>query len=373
MKGGERDLGRPVKVAVLGAGYWGTKVSREYAKVETTSGDVELSCIADSSRNALDAIRREVDPICAPRSMRYSLSYRDVLEDPEIDAVHIALPNQLHHEVGRIALERGKHVLIEKPVALTSREAFKLVRLSEENGLVLQVGHIFRFNNAVRTMRDLIRSGRLGRIFYANLSWATYMNPLPRERDIVFDLAPHPVDVLNHLLEEWPSGVDAVGDSYVQDKENSEEVATVNLEFPGRVIAHLYLSWIDHGTKERSIKLICENGTVTCDALAQTIRLDYDKNSIQVPVSPVMSRAGSDMTLDHSPAKGTETRGPNNTIRDMELHFISQIRERGPQMSSGLVGARTVQVLEEITKAMREKSARTRQVTPEIASLGLSR
>jgi UDP-N-acetylglucosamine 3-dehydrogenase len=359
------DIEEKVKLAVFGAGYWGTKLCREYYAIENTTGEVELSFIVDSSENALENIRKELDkPPNRPTSkIKFKTDYSEVLDDPEIDAVHIALPNQLHYDVARKALEKGKNVLIEKPLCTTSREAFKLAGLSEEKGLVLQVGHIFRFNNAIRTVKEVVRSGRLGKIFYANLYWATYEPSLARNRDIVFDLAPHPVDVLNYLLDEWPSGVHAVGDSYVHNKENREEVAIISLEFPERVLAHLYLSWIHHGAKERIVKLICEKGTLTCNALEQRIKLDYDHTSVEIPAFPFDLNNLLTPIDDEGKSRNGKVLGPNNTIRDMQYHFISQIRKRGPQMSSALVGARTVQVLEEITTAMRARNTLTTTTT----------
>jgi UDP-N-acetylglucosamine 3-dehydrogenase len=352
------DTENRVKLAVFGAGYWGTKLCREYYTLENTTGEVELSYIVDSSEVALENIRKELSKLAyKPRStLKYKTDYFQVLNDPEVEAVHIALPNQLHYEVARKALEMGKNVLIEKPLCTTSREAFKLARLSEEKGLVLQVGHIFRFNNAIRTLKEVLRSGRLGKIFYANLYWATYEPSLATNRDIVFDLAPHPVDILNYLLDEWPSGVHAVGDSYVHNKENREEVAIVSLEFPERVLAQLYLSWIHHGAKERIVKIICEKGTLTCNALDQKIKLDYDHTSVEIPAFPFDLNNLLTPRDEYGKSRDGKILGPNNTIRDMQLHFVSQIRKRGPQMSSALVGARTVQVLEEITSAMRVRN-----------------
>jgi UDP-N-acetylglucosamine 3-dehydrogenase len=344
-----------VKLAVFGAGYWGTKLCREYHAIENTTREAELCYVVDSSELALNNIRKELEkPPFPSSSTKFTTDYLQVLGDPEIEAVHIALPNQLHYEVACMALEKGKNVLIEKPISTTSREAFKMARLAEVKGLVLQVGHIFRFNNAIRTLKELLRSGRLGKVFYANLYWATYEPSLAKNRDIVFDLAPHPVDILNYLLDEWPTRVDAVGDSYVHGKANREEVAIVNLEFPERVLAHLYLSWIHHGAKERTIKIICEKGTLTCNALDQKIQLDYDHTSVEIPAFP-FDLNNLLANKDNGNSKDGNFLGPNNTIRDMQYHFISQIRRRGPQMSSALVGARTVQVLEEITTAMRRR------------------
>ena len=310
-----------VKLAVFGAGYWGTKLCREYAAIENSTAQIQLAYVVDAFDIALDKIKQELEnPVYRSSSPKYTSDYQEVLNDPEIAGVHIALPNELHYQVATEALKKGKNVLLEKPISTTSRDAFKLARLAEELGLVLQVGHIFRFNNAIRTVKEVIRSGRLGRIFYANLSWATYLQPLPTGRDIVFDLAPHPVDILNYLLDEWPSRVDACGDSYVQRKENAEEVATVNLEFPDQVLAHLYLSWIHHGAKERKVDLICENGTITCNALEQKIQLDYDHTSVEVPVFPFDI---SNMIADKRERPKDGVLGDNNTIRAMEQHLIS--------------------------------------------------
>ncbi len=342
-----------IKLAVFGAGYWGTKLSREYAAIENSTGEVKLSYVVDTSVGALDQVKQELsNPIYPSTDATFSCDYSEVLEDSELDAVHIALPNQLHYPVARAAMDSGKHVLLEKPISTTSREAFKLTRLAEEKGLVFLVGHIFRFNNALRTVKQTLREGRMGRIFYANLDWATFMEVLPKERDIIFDLAPHPIDVLNFLLDEWPENVDAVGDSYVQKEDNSEEMAFVHLEYPDQILASIYLSWIHHGLKERSVKLVCEKGTITCDALRQTVKLDYDHNINEIPVFPF---DGIDPVTPNKMGSAETSRksGANNTIRDMQYHFLERIASRGPQINGGMIGAQTVVVLENITAAMR--------------------
>ena len=331
---------RPIDLAVFGAGYWGTKIAREYASIESSTNDVRLLYVVDSSRPALDAARRELSKLALPSNCtEFFADYEEVLRDSRVKAVHIALPNHLHYQVAHKALESGKHVLLEKPIATTSSEAFKLARLAEEMGLVLAVGHIFRFNNALRTVKEIVETRRFGRIYYANLTWATHMQPLPKDRDIVFDLAPHPIDVLNYLLDEWPTCVGAIGDSYVQKRQNAEEVAFISLELPGHILASIYLSWIHHGLKERSISLICEKGTITCDPLNQRIQLDYSSSSEEGTVFP------------------EPTIVANNTIRDMQYHFIERIRSKGPLLNNAMIGAQVVQILEQITTAMRVRRA----------------
>ncbi len=327
--------GNPIRLAVLGAGYWGSKLAHEYASIEDSVGSVKLSCIADISKPALDT----VSSLLNRETVNYSSDFKHVLHNEKIDAVHVALPNELHYEAARAALHAGKHVLLEKPMAISSREAFKLATQAEEGGLVLQVGHIFRFNNAVRAVKEILKDNTLGKAFYANLIWTAYMPP-PRARDIVFDLAPHPIDVLNFLLDEWPTGIDAIGESFLRRKPGEEEVAFINLEFPDLFLANVYLSWIQHGAKERKVLVVCENGTIDCDALNQSVRI-----------------------LRHERPDGSEEKidvAYNNTIRSMEMHFLERIRGRGPQFNSAMIGAQTVQVLENVTSVMRAR--RTFQV-----------
>ncbi|MGD0477052.1 MAG: Gfo/Idh/MocA family oxidoreductase [Nitrososphaerales archaeon] len=345
----------PVKVAVLGAGYWGTKLAREYVAIESTTGEASLDWVVDSSEAALESIRRQVVRTgwsASETRTKFGNRMEQALGS-DADAVHIALPNDLHFESAKAALEAGKHVLLEKPMATNSRDAFKLAALAEEKGLVLQVGHVFRFNNAVNMVRKLLSEGRLGKIYYAKLDWATFLAP-PAGRDIVFDLAPHPIDVLNYLLGEWPSGVDAVGESYLRKADLSEEMAFVNLEYPDEVVANVYLSWIQHGSKDRIIRVIGEKGTIYCDAIQQTVCMYTDEGKTEIPRSLFPP---SRLCNGHSESGVTPASEPNNTIRDMEYHFIDTIRGRGPQLNSATIGARNIEVLEAITGAMRRRRA----------------
>jgi len=323
----------PIRIAVLGAGYWGTKLSREYAAIESSTNEASLSMVVDSFPPALNSISAAL----GQNGRAFSTDYQSAIRNDNVDAIHIALPTPLHYATARAALESGKHVLVEKPMAPTSREAFKLASLAEEKGLVLQVGHIFRFNAALRIVRKMIHEGRIGKVFYAKLEWTTDQIP-SGERDIVFDLAPHPVDVLNYLLDEWPVNVHAVGESYLRKRASLEEMAFINLEFPDRITSNVYLSWIQPGSKDRLVRVVGEEGTLFCDALNQTVTLHTKKGA-----GPNGDALEPNLMIGQ----------PNNTIRDMQLHFVDTIRNRGPELNTALIGARTVEVLEAITRAMR--------------------
>jgi predicted dehydrogenase len=318
-----------LRIAVVGAGYWGTKLAREYSLLSRSIDGVSLSSVVDVSQERLNALKLQL----SNDRVRFCSDYEEVLKDDTIDAVHIAIPNDLHYETACMALESGKHVLVEKPMTTSSRQALKLASLSEEKGLVLQVGHIFRFNNALRKVNEIVRQGSLGKILYASLAWTGYIEP-PKDRDVVFDLAPHPIDVLNYLLNEWPTTVNAIGNSYLRKEAGREEMVFINLSFPNNVLANVYVSWIDHVRKERSVQLVGEEASIRCDALNQTVT--------------VFTR--------EEQTRETQVQA-NNTIRDMQVHFVDRIRGRGPQFNSPLIGATTVQVLEAITASMKSGSS----------------
>jgi predicted dehydrogenase len=316
-----------VGIAVVGAGYWGSKLAYEYQLFGRESDEVALRAVVDTDKSRLDAIRAQL----GEDGITYSTRLNKILAREDIQAVHIAVPNTSHFDVGMRCLQAGKHALIEKPLCLTSRDAFKLARVAEEKGLVLQAGHIFRFSNAMAAAKKALLSGRLGELYYANLSWSTDMVP-PRDRDIIFDLAPHPVDIMNYLLDEWPIAVSVSGRSYVRNKPDSEEVAFVHVSYPKNVLAHVYLSWIQKGPKDRSVILIGSKATMRIEAVAQQASIYNEKDpEIRIPVVK------------------------NNTIRDLQRHFVSCIRDRSETHNSALIGALVVHVLEAMQKSLRSQ------------------
>lgn len=359
-----------LSIAVIGAGYWGTKLCREYLEIEKLVGDVSLKYVVDVSPAALEAIAKELGRCHA----EFINHYERALHDKELDAVHIAVPNELHYTVAKRALESGKHVLLEKPIATSSRQAFKLAQLADAKGLVLQVGHIFRFNNAVRTLRDATREGRIGKLFYADLEWTTHTPP-PKGRNVVFDLAPHPIDILNYILDEWPISADAIGRSFLRRTQGQEEMASINLEFPDGFLAHIYLSYIHHGTRARRIVIVGERGTIVADVLNQDVRLMTENGEREIPlvsansagsVEANQNRANIESSRVASRARREGRVGANNTIRDMELHFIERVRNRGPSLNNALIGAETVAVLEMITKAVRRRKSNHQYSSPDL-------
>ncbi len=304
-----------IQVGVIGAGYWGRKVINEYYSLSQKDPGVRLRGVCDALPSAIERCRDgiRIELVCS--------DYSKFLQSPDIDAVHICTPNETHYEICKEALEGGKHVLVEKPLTLDSDEAYELIELAERRGLVLSVGHIFRFNNALLKLRKLIGEGRLGKVSHLRLEWTTLMEP-PEGRDIITDLGPHPFDIINFLLDDWPLAVRCTSHTC---RKGREELAYIDVELDDGVTAHIELSWLLPG-KTRRVSVLGSERIGDCDCLNQVLTVHED---------------GSSSRLDLE---------ANNTIETELGHFISSIRNNGLDNgfkveNSGLIGARTVELL----------------------------
>ncbi|MEM3713152.1 MAG: Gfo/Idh/MocA family oxidoreductase [Thermoproteota archaeon] len=321
-------VNRQVRVGIIGAGYWGEKLIGEYLRFSSKNPKIKLSAIVDIDVDRLKYIKEKYG---IPGKLLYK-NYLDVLNNSKVDAVHISAPNEFHYEFASRAIEKRKHVLLEKPMTLSSRSAFKLARESEKAGIVLLVDHIFRFNNAVNLAKKMLEEDVLGELYYINLKWITYMEKLPY-RDIIFDLAPHPIDIINHLLEEWPSRVYSRARSFKR-REDFEDSAFILMELPEGQVANVSLSWIQHGPKIREIELIGEKSSLYINALTQNVRLYKAKSdSVECPTNA------------------------NNPIETLLAHFINRIITGEPPVSSPLIGAMTIYVIERIKESLKKNQS----------------
>ena len=221
-----------VNLAVLGVGYWGPNLLRNFYQLE----EVTVTAVCDK-----DAVRLRHIHKTYPK-LQLIEDHREVLNNPDIDAVVVALPAKLHYEVAMEVLSSGKHVLVEKPLALSSEECLQLIHIAEENDRVLMVGHTFEYNAAVNLLKDEIQKGTLGEICYIN-SQRLNLGKIRQDVNVMWNLAPHDVSIILYILQEEPLAVSARGGSYIQD--GIEDVVFIDLVFQNDVQAHIHVSWLD--------------------------------------------------------------------------------------------------------------------------------
>src|SRR5213083_653293 len=211
-----------VSIAVIGAGNWGRRVVREIQTLSRQSRTVNLHSVVDNSPTALASCERELGP------SDYRVDYQSLLSDPDLSAVHICTPNSTHFEIASAFIKAGKNVLVEKPLSLSSREAYELVELARAHRVVLSTGHFHRFNNGLRALKSTLEPTILGEPHYLGLEW-TGISPPQDQGNVITDLAPHTFDITNCLTGLWPYKISCFAKGY-RNRE-SEEVAFITCEY----------------------------------------------------------------------------------------------------------------------------------------------
>jgi predicted dehydrogenase len=313
---------------MVGTGDWGRNLLRNLAR------QGELRAICDRRPETLAALRT------AYPQARTETDPEAIFRDPEIEAVAIAANSSAHYSLARAALEAGKHVLVEKPLAQSGREAAHLNELAEAKGLVLMVGHLLLYHPAVDKLRALVRGGELGGIRYL-YAQRVNLGKIRQDENALWSFGPHDVSVVLDLVGAMPTRVSAAGHAYLQP--GIEDVVFVHLEFPSGQIAHIHLSWLDPH-KIRRLTLVGEKKMAVFDDMEATEKVRiYDKG--------VGGAAGEFLSYqDALTLRFGDILIPEITMREpLELEcrdFVSAIRERRAPRANGRDGWRVVQVLE---------------------------
>ncbi|RMF92203.1 MAG: gfo/Idh/MocA family oxidoreductase [Candidatus Schekmanbacteria bacterium] len=328
-----------IKVAVVGCGYWGPNLIRNF--YENPSCKVDYCCDMDNSK--VEKVLRKYP------SIRGTNDFDDLLSSAETDAIAIATPASTHYEMAKKALEAGKHILVEKPLSLTTEESEKLNELAEKKNLILMVGHTFEYNPAVRKLKEILNTTDVGKALYmysARLNLGVFRDDV----NVMWNLAPHDISIFLYLIEEFPIAVSAIGKSFVRNK--LEDVVFMYLEFPSGIIAHLHISCLDP-SKIRKTTIVCERKMIIYDDLDNEGRIKiYDKGfettlatdgGIQDYI--IRPRAGDIYIpkIDNSEPLRIETE-----------HFIECIEKGEKPLTDGLNGIRVVNVLETAESSLRE-------------------
>jgi len=230
----------PPKVAVVGAGHWGKNLVRNYHDL----GSLKLVC--DKNEMVLAGIKEQYNDV------ETCLSLVDVLGREDIQGVVIATPAESHFTIAREALLSGKHVFVEKPMALDEKEGSELISIAKENNRVLMVGHLLQYHPGFVRLKELAAAGELGRINYI-YSNRLNLGKIRREENILWSFAPHDISMILSLAGEEPEVVSATGGNYLHKK--IADVTTTHLEFPSGLRAHIFVSWL-HPFKEQKLVVV---------------------------------------------------------------------------------------------------------------------
>jgi predicted dehydrogenase len=222
----------PVRVAALGLGYWGPNLARAWSALEET----QLAWLCDLDADKLGRLGRQF------QEAKISQDLDEVLTDETVEAVSIATSAPTHASLALRAIEAGKHVFVEKPLALTSVDARAMADAADRAGVLLVVGHLLVHHPGVAKLKALVDSGELGRTHYL-YSNRQNLGQVRSDENALWSLGAHDISVMLHLVGELPESVSAQGQCFIH--EGIEDVVFGTLRFPSGVIAHMHLSWMD--------------------------------------------------------------------------------------------------------------------------------
>jgi predicted dehydrogenase len=319
------DLG----IGLLGLGYWGLNYVRVLQELE---GATLLAC-ADPSLEGRQRARR-----AHPR-IRFAEQADEVLDDPAVGAVVVSTPASTHADLAREVLARGKHVLVEKPLALRRSDAEELGRLADDRGLVCMVAHTFLYNPAVLEARRRILDGDLGDLYYMHFT-RTGLGPIRADVDVLWDLAPHDVSIALHLLGEEPASVAASGRWFLRPGVN--DLVFLNLQFASGVAAHVHASWLDP-RKKREVTIVGSAAMLVLEDTSPARKLTiYGAGSPPVPTTgdfgEFLSARVGDEIVPHIE--------PREPLREQCEHFVDCVLNHKRPLTDAESGARVVGVLE---------------------------
>ena len=332
-----RECGK-VQVAVVGAGYWGKNLVRNF------SGLGSLAAICDNDAERLASFGAQHPGVKLVRA------YSEVLRDETIQAVAIATPAEGHADSVREALLAGKDVFVEKPLCLSVQEGAELVALAKKNNRILMVGHLLWYHPAVLKLKELIRTGELGRIQYI-YSNRLNLGKIRREENILWSFAPHDISVILGLLNETPDGVLAQGGNYLH--QHIADVTISLLSFPSGVKAHIFVSWL-HPFKEQKLIVVGDRKMAVFDDLEKKDKLILYPHSIDWKDNlPIANKA----------AAQTVELEQGEPLRAECQHFLDCVATRTKPRTDGEEGLRVLSVLQRCQEALEQKAG-PRRTTP---------
>ncbi len=330
---------KEIKVGVIGCGYWGPNLIRNFNE----NYDTEVLAACDTIKKRVNDVKLKYPHI------RITSDYRELLKNSKIHAIAIATPVFTHYKLVKEALEAGKHVLVEKPLSVNSKDAEKLINISNKKSLVLMVDHTFIYTTAVQKIKELISSNELGKIYYFD-SVRVNLGLFQQDINVIWDLAPHDISIMDFIIKEKPFSVVATVSSHTENK--LENMAYVAIKFSNDMLAHFHVNWLSPVKIRRIIiggskKMLVYNDLDSVEKLkifdkGVTINKSDKKsvyhNLVQYRIGDVFAPR-----IDNIEALKVEVE-----------HFADCIKNRKRPITDGEAGLRVVKILEAIDKSVKK-------------------
>jgi predicted dehydrogenase len=331
-----------IRVAVIGAGYWGPNLIRNFAACPLARLVAVCEMNAERRENVL-ASYPDVDGVGDVDA---------VLARDDVDAVAVATPVGTHHAIGMAALNAGKHVLVEKPLAPSVPEAEELVLTAQSAGLTLMVDHTFLFSSPVRMMKKVIDSGELGDLYYID-SVRINLGLFQHDVNVVWDLAPHDLSIMDHLIDRAPRTLAAFGTCHTDT--DIEDIAHLNLEFGNTLVASFHVNWLSP-VKIRHFVIGGSKKSLVYNDLKPAEKIKIYDRGISVSHDPEARRGvlinyrTGDVFSPHIDSQ--------EPLQRMVTHFAECVRDGKQPLADGHAGLRIVRLLDAAQRSIKAQGGR---------------
>lgn len=316
----------PIKVAVVGMGYWGKNLVRNFHELGA------LAAICDSQDSVETACRTQYPDV------QFMPDFDAVLSSSEIGAVALATPAITHYRMAKAALGAGKDVFVEKPLAISLKDGEELVELAHAKGRVLMVGHVLRYHPAVSKLQELIQTGSLGKIhcLYSN---RLNIGKIRTEENILWSFAPHDISVILWLLGEMPNRIYCQGGAFLNG--DVSDVTLSQFGFSSGVQAHIMVSWL-HPFKEQRLVVVGSEKMAVFDDTAENKLVLYAHKVEWKNRVPTAIKANPEIVA-------VENREPLKTECQ---HFLDCVASRRTPQTDGREGLRVLEVLDACQRSL---------------------
>jgi predicted dehydrogenase len=326
-----------IRIGVIGYGYWGPNIVRNFHTHE--SSEVVLVC--DKNPKAQERLSK------AHPSMPFSADENEILKSPSIDLVAVVTPVWTHFDLAKKALENGKHVFVEKPFTCSVSQAEELIELADRKNLKIMVDHTFLFTGAVKKIRQLVDEGALGDLYYYD-SLRVNLGLFQHDVNVIWDLAPHDLSIMDHVIHEKPEAVVATGERHLN---GVEDIAFITVYFPKRIIAHINVNWLSP-VKVRTTLIGGEKKMLVWNDLEADEKIKvYDKG-----VSMSNGKGLHDLLVSY---RSGDMWAPQveqvEALRAETEYFLKCISENKTPFNDGVNGLRVVRLLEAADTSIRNR------------------
>ena len=327
----------PIRVGVVGYGYWGPNIVRNLSGLD----GCELLAVCDKSPANLERASRSYPGV------QLMTDAAELLRSPKIDAVTVVTPVKTHFELAKTALTNGKHVFVEKPFTSTSGEAEELIELAARNNLQIMVDHTFLFSGAVRKIRQLLDDGTLGPLYYFD-STRVNLGLFQHDVGVVWDLAPHDLSIMDHLLNAKPEAVVATGANHLN---GLADMAFITVYFPGSIVAHVNVNWLSP-VKVRTTLIGGRDKMLVWNDLEPDEKIKvYDKG-----VDIASGEGLYELLVSYRSGDVWAPKVDPTEALSLELaHFLDCVRRNKAAINDGLAGLRVVRLLEAVEQSLNNR------------------